>query len=313
MIRTDRIKRALIRYLPLTPAAFLAVLIPRYWVDLPQYDEWDSVTFFEHLSQGSLTASLLFKQANEYRQFFPNVILVALGWPTRWDVRYDMVVIFVAACLISACVWRLAARTITEDQMKFSLLIFLANLIIFSPTQYENWLQAQQLVYFMTILCVTAGILAARSNLKTLTKFLICAGLSIISMFSSANGVVCWIVILPMLLFTEWQKNRRLVLWLSIAWIAGLCLCVALYLHGYQKPWWSPSPLSGLRHPIQAVIYLLGFLGAPLGLERSRLSIMAGAILIASFACVCAYLIKHRANHAVVGRAIDWLMIGFYS
>ncbi|PYS67980.1 MAG: hypothetical protein DMF73_17925, partial [Acidobacteria bacterium] len=91
MIRTDNIKRALIRYLPLTPAIFLAVLIPRYWVDLPQYDEWDSVTFFEHLSQGSLTAGLLFKQANEYRQFFPNVIVVALGWLTRWDIRYDMV------------------------------------------------------------------------------------------------------------------------------------------------------------------------------------------------------------------------------
>src|SRR5438477_194635 len=97
MIRTDNIKRALIRYLPLTPAIFLAVLIPRYWVDLPQYDEWDSVTFFEHLSQGSLTASLLFKQANEYRQFFPNVIVVALGWLTLWDIRYDLVLIFIAA------------------------------------------------------------------------------------------------------------------------------------------------------------------------------------------------------------------------
>jgi chromosomal replication initiation ATPase DnaA len=35
----------------------------------------------------------------------------------------------------------LAARTIQEDPLKFSLLIFLGNLIIFSPTQYENWLQ----------------------------------------------------------------------------------------------------------------------------------------------------------------------------
>ena len=128
------------------------------------------------------------------------------------------------------------ARTIQEDPLKFGLLIFLANLIIFSPTQYENWLQGQQLVYYMPILCVTTCILLARSNLATLMKFLICAGLSIISMFSSANGVVCWVVILPMLLFTEWQKNRRLVSWLSAAWIAGLCLGLALYLHGYQKP-----------------------------------------------------------------------------
>ncbi|HMH43062.1 MAG TPA: hypothetical protein VK557_06240, partial [Pyrinomonadaceae bacterium] len=220
MIRTDSIKRALVRCLPLAPAIFLAVLIPRYWVDLPQYDEWDSVTFFEHLSQGSLTASLLFKQANEYRQFFPNVIVVALGWVTRWDLRYDMVVIFVIACLISANVWRLAARTLQEDPWKFSLLIFLANLIIFSPTQYENWLQGQQMVYYLPILCVTACVLVTRADLASSTKFLICAGLSTVSMFSSANGVVCWVVVLPMLLFTEWPKNRRLALWLSLAWVA---------------------------------------------------------------------------------------------
>src|SRR5437588_7775356 len=313
MIRTDNIKRALIRYLPLTPAIFLAVLIPRYWVDLPQYDEWDSVTFFEHLSQGSLTAGLLFKQANEYRQFFPNVIVVALGWLTRWDVRYDMVVIFVIACLISLNVWRLAARTIQEDPLKFGLLIFLANLIIFSPTQYENWLQGQQLVYYMPILCVTTCILLARSNLATLMKFLICAGLSIISMFSSANGVVCWVVILPMLLLTEWQKNRCLVSWLSVAWIVALGLCVALYLHGYQKPWWTPSPLTAFHHPIRAVIYFLGFVGGPFGLEKVRLSMVAGAVLTTGFICSMVYVVKRRRDRTLTENTIGWLVIGSYS
>lgn len=313
MIRTDRIKRALIRYLPLTPAIFLAVLIPRYWVDLPQYDEWDSVTFFEHLSQGSLTASLLFKQANEYRQFFPNVIVVALGWLTRWDIRYDMVVTFFIACLISVNVWRLAAHTIREDPLKFSLLIFLGNLIIFSPTQYENWLQGQQMVYYLPILCVTAAVLVARSNLATLGKFLICAGLSTISMFSSANGVVCWIVVLPMLPFTEWRKNRRLTLWLSLAWIAGLGLCLALYLNGYQKPWWTPSPLTALYHPLRAFIYFLGFVGGPFGLEKARLSIVAGVLLTTGFICSLIYVVKHRVDRPLVERTIGWLVIGSYS
>src|SRR5436190_12027141 len=115
----DPVKRALLRYFPFAPAILLAVLLPQYWVDVPQYDEWDSVTLFEHLSQGSLTASLLFKQVNEYRQFFPNVIIVALGWLTRWDIRYDMVLVFIAACLISLNVWRLAARTTSEDPLRF--------------------------------------------------------------------------------------------------------------------------------------------------------------------------------------------------
>src|SRR6266478_828327 len=299
MIRANSIKRALIRYLPLAPAMFLAVLIPRYWVDLPQYDEWDSVTFFEHLSQGSLTASLLFKQANEYRQFFANVIVVALGWLTRWDIRYDMVVIFVVACLISMNVWRLAAHTLREDPLKFSLVIFLGNLIIFSPTQYENWLQGQQMVYYLPILCVTAGVLVTRSNLATLSKFLICTGLATISMFSSANGVVCWVVVLPMLQFTEWRKNRRLTLWLSLAWIAGLGLGVALYLHGYQKPWWTPSPLTALYHPVRAVIYFLGFVGGPFGLEKVRLSIVAGAVLTTGFIRSVVYVVKRRRDRTL--------------
>jgi len=67
----DPIKRALLRYFPFAPAILLAALLPMYWVDVPQYDEWDSVMLFEHLSQGTLTAELLFRQVNEYRQFFP--------------------------------------------------------------------------------------------------------------------------------------------------------------------------------------------------------------------------------------------------
>ncbi|MFN2576150.1 MAG: hypothetical protein ABR607_00500 [Pyrinomonadaceae bacterium] len=313
MIPINRITGGLMRYLPLTPAIFLAVLIPRYWVDLPQYDEWDSVAFFEHLSQGSLTASLLFKQANEYRQFFPNIIIVAVGWLTRWDIRYDMVLIFVAACLISLFVWRLATHTVQDGPLRFAVLIFLGNLIIFSPTQYENWLQGQQLVYYMPILCVTAGILVAQSNLAILNRFVICAGLSVISMFSSANGVVCWIVILPMLLVTGWKTNRRLVIWLSLGWIAGLGLCLALYLHGYQKPWWTPSPLTAFDHPLKACIYFLGFVGGPFGLERVRLSLTAGIVLMIGFIWSVVYVIKHRCDRVLIENTIGWLVIGSYS
>src|ERR1051326_6119965 len=97
MMTADTIKRALLRFVPFAPAFLLAILIPQYWVDVPQYDEWDSVTLFEHLAKGSLTVGLLFKQVNEYRQFFPNVIFVALGKLTHWDLRYEMILIFVAA------------------------------------------------------------------------------------------------------------------------------------------------------------------------------------------------------------------------
>src|SRR6185503_18468961 len=171
MSSPDTIKRALLRYLPFAPAILLAVLLPQYWVDVPQYDEWDSVTLFEHLHQGSLTVGLLFVQANEYRQFFPNLIFVALGKLTHWDLRYEMILVFIAVCLISLNVRRLASRTTEANETQFAVLLLVANLIIFSLTQYENWWQAQQLVYYVPILCVTTCILVASSRLGSLPKF----------------------------------------------------------------------------------------------------------------------------------------------
>ena len=309
----DPIKRALLRFLPFAPAILLAVLLPQYWVDVPQYDEWDSVTLFEHLSQGSLTVDLLFKQVNEYRQFFPNVIFVALGKLTHWDLRYEMIVIFVAVCLISMNVRRLAALTAEASAIQFAVLFFVANLIIFSLTQYENWWQAQQLVYYLPILCVTTCVVIGRSSLNTLAKFAICGALAFVSMFSSANGVVCWIVVLPLLVFTEWARNPRLVIWLSAAWVVATGLSVALYLDGYHKPWWTPSPSTALYHPSRALIYFLGFIGGPLGLERPRLSLAAGAVMMVGFIAVCFYLLRHRDDRVLTERAVPWLVIGAYS
>jgi hypothetical protein len=313
MMIPDAIKRALLRYLPFAPAIMLAVLLPQYWVDVPQYDEWDSVTLFEHLSQGSLTLDLLFKQVNEYRQFFPNVIFVALGKLTHWDLRYEMIVIFVAVCLISMNVRRLAALTTETSAIQFAVLFFAANLIIFSLTQYENWWQAQQLVYYLPILCVTTCVMVARSGLNTSAKFAICGALAFVSMFSSANGVVCWIVVLPLLVFTEWATNRRLVTWLSVGWMVATGLSVALYLDGYHKPWWTPSPSTALYHPWSALIYFLGFIGGPLGLERPRLSLTAGTVMMIGFIAVCVYLFRHRDDRVLAERAIGWLVIGGYS
>src|SRR5689334_9703239 len=119
---SDRLKNALCRYVPLAPAILLAFLLPLYWVDVPQYDEWDLVPLFEHLSQGSLTAGLLFKQINEYRQFFPNAIFVALGWLTHGDLRYEMILIFIAACLIALNVRRLAGATVRGTGVQLAIL-----------------------------------------------------------------------------------------------------------------------------------------------------------------------------------------------
>jgi hypothetical protein len=309
---TSRLAPRLASGLTLLPPCFLAVLVFTYSVDLPQWDQWTYVSFFEEFSRGSLTLSHLFAQVNEYRQFFPNLVFVALGRLTRWDVRYEMWAILLAACLISFNVYRLGRLTIEGTQLRRALLLFMANLLIFSPVQYPNWLQGQQLVYYVPIACITGCILVAHSRLNPIARFLICGGLSTISTFSSANGGVCWIVVLPVLLTAALDRipARR---WFVAAWIIGLLSNAALYLYGYHKPWWSPSPLAALAHPLQALIYFLIFLGAPLGLEKGKLAMLVGILLLSLFAIGCLFVIRFRDDSIFVRRMTPWLMVGAYS
>jgi hypothetical protein len=95
--------------------------------------------------------------------------------------------------------------------------------------------------------------------------------------------------------------------------LIAICLSLALYLYGYEKPWWTPSPLTGLHHPLRAFVYFLGFVGGPLGLERVKLSIVAGTGMLAGFTAACVYLAKHRRDRKLIERMIGWLVVGFYS
>jgi hypothetical protein len=88
-------------YLAFLPGLFILILIIKYSVDVPYWDQWEIALFFDKLAQGSLSLKDLFAQQNEYRQFFPNLIFVALGWLTSWNVKYEMLISFLFSCLIS--------------------------------------------------------------------------------------------------------------------------------------------------------------------------------------------------------------------
>ena len=94
------------------PAGYLFFLIRRYGVDVPFLEQWNVALLFEKLSQGTLTAADLFAQQNEYRQFFPHVLLVGIGRLTNWNVKYDLYLIFLCACLISVGIYRLGVLTL---------------------------------------------------------------------------------------------------------------------------------------------------------------------------------------------------------
>lgn len=292
------------------PACFLGVLILCYGVNVPYWDQWDIAPFFEKLSQGSLTFADLFAQFNEYRQFFPNAIFVVLGWLTRWDVRFEMYVTFLLACLVSFNLYRLCQATFSGSSIQGSLLFLFTNLLVFSPIQYENWLFGVQVVYFMPIACVTTCMTILYSGISPKVKYLTAACLCTISTFSSVNGIVSWLVILPILMQTlnDSVKKRKLFL----GWGFGLCLNGVIYLYGDGKPLQHKSLSASLEYPMQALTFFLNLLGSPLAFNKMYISAIIGFVLLTIYALVIVYVWRVRDDDLWY-RTNCWLMLGAYA
>jgi hypothetical protein len=291
-----------------------AWLILRYGVDVPYSDQWNIAHFFEKSARGTLTFADLYAQQSEYRQLFPHLLFVALGRLTGWDVRYEMFVSLLLACFVAWGVWRLGARTFA-DPLRRGLLFLPASLLNFSAIQYDNWLFGVQVVYFVPVACVVAGLLLAYSERTgTGDAVVACACLSAVSTFSSANGLVAWVVLPPALLAARPGARAAARRWLPL-WCAGLALCAFAYVSDYRPPGSLPDTSEALRRPFDAAAYFVAYLGGALAAGRRplALALAVGACALLAYASVCAYLFKFGGDRALVRRSMPWLALGAYS
>ncbi len=290
-----------------------------YSVNVPIQDQWQISDIFEKFNEGTLSFKDLMAQHNESRKFFPRLIFLTLAFLTKWNIRYEMLVTFLVACIVSVNIYLLNRLTISGSQLKSLTITLVSNIFIFSAVQYENWLWGIQIVVFTPIVCITTCILIAYSRLNNVAKVLICMVLSTISTFSYANGLLAWVIVLPVIALVQlksWSDIRKNII-LYLLWIIGFIANITFYFHDYQKPLSHPSPLESLQYPYQTFQYFLAFLGSSLGVGSSiqplNNSIILGAIIIILFISFCSYVLWHIKDYQVRHQTIGWIMLGSYT
>lgn len=307
--------------LALLPAIILGMLVLRYSVNLPFWDQWILMPklFLKIHFEGAISFSDLIEQHNESRKLFPRLIFLNLAYLTHWDVRYEMLAIFLLACFISLGIYVLNRRTVGGSKIKGLIIAFIANLLIFSTIQYDNWFWGIQLVVFMPIACLTATIVVAYSGLSTPAKHINGLILCIVATFSYANGLLSWILFPLILVLTEiksWSDLGKKKL-LFLPWIIGFITTLIIYFNDFQKPEDSPGFLNAINNPIKTVQFFLAFLGSPLGSGIKENGITAstaiGGIEIFAFLGIILYLLRHRKNYELFHRSIGWLAIASYT
>jgi hypothetical protein len=301
----------------MVPMFLLVPLLVKNAINLPLMDQWDTplAAIFKALD-GTLSFNDLIAQHNESRKFFPRLLFLGMASITNWDTRYEFLMIFLMACLIAVQIYCLSRMTVRGSEYKRLLLSLPANLLIFSPAQSENWLWGIQLVVFIPIACITAGLIVSCSNLEIKRKALILIGLCTISTYSYANGMLSWFILFPSAAFTlKFSQNQGLKAqrWLIFGGVIGCILNLVLYFHNYIKPSHHPSFSRFLSYPFTAIDYFLIFLGSPLSNYQLGTARIVGLILIILFSSILCYLLWRRKDRQLVYCSIPWIAIAVYS
>jgi hypothetical protein len=218
--------------------------------------------------------------------------------------------------LISANLWLLVRKTIDRSLGKSLVVLFLINLVLFSPVQAENWTWGFQFPLFLCNFLFVCALAAAASALTITKKFAICLLLAVVAIFSFGGGVLVWGLTFPIALLMHKEMTRKSRMAWGAAWGCAGLGALALYFFHYVKPPNHPS-LAASVNPLDYLFYVVTFLGAHLS-RASRLepilpAAAIGSILLALYIGAIVYAWRHRHDPTLTSRMLPWLALGAYA
>jgi len=301
------------------PATAMLGLILKYGVNVPYLDQWDCEApilkkFLEH----QLGLADLWAQHNEHRMFFPRLFYLLLANLTHWNVKADLIAIWLCMCFVSFSIYR-TYRSVSGPIGASGMVPFVAsNVLIFSPAGVETWFWGVSLANLLPMVCVIGAMAVASSALKPSWRLGLCAVLATVATFSTASGLLCWIVCAPLLFLRgRAPRERAWSLWLKLAWIAGFLFTTVTYFYQYTRPAHHPPPIDALKRPIDALSFLLLYQGNSLTfrteMDYVTVARIVGGTMFALLLAVCIFLLFRWRDVRMRERGLVWLMLAVYS
>ena len=296
------------------PALWVGWLVYRYGVDMPWGDAWDSTRLLlEKMEAGTLGVGDFFAFHNEHRIFFPRLLTLGLAKLTHWNVRAELLMIWILLCLCSLNLWRVAQVSGWLNSRARYWLLLGTNILLFTPLQWENLLWGFQIGFILPLATMTACLWVAPS-LRRPFDFLATMVLCLISTFSIASGFASWFLTAPLLLLWNGKTPARGERIWRLIWASVGIVSIFFYFHGIVQPAAHPSPMEAIRHPLQAVCFALAYLGNPFGsagtpFEQTSIAQIAGAALVIVLLVSVLYLWRCRRDRTLLAHSLPWLSL----
>ena len=249
--------KALLIFLGLLPALALLACIRAFAVNIPFMDDWQFVPLLEKAKNGTLTFEELSAPHDEHRLLIPRIIIIASMFATGGDYRAQSYITFAVVAILSACLlWLMMRLNGKRDSVLWAWV--LANIALFSPIQFHNWLWPMQFAYFLPYTFLALCFCTLYARIGAAPKFVLAAAFALAGNYSFVQGNLIWPAALPIILFAPDIVSRSARRKFALAWIALGALAVTLYFRG-------------LEHNSAAPDYAYGHEGVPPTLSTLRL------------------------------------------
>lgn len=252
------------KLLTLIPFAYLIGVVVKYAVAVPYWDQWDLVPLLDKAYRGEITLHDLWAQHNEHRPLFPRLIMLGLARLTRWNISCELamnIVLALGLFAVFVCQIRITQRKLGVAGLRWAIPI--NSVIVFSISQFQNWLWGWQIQMILSVLAVVGGIVLLANGDFSWRRFGGAALLGVVATYSFANGVLFWpLGILILLITTRGRRERKA----SVAgWILLSGLTLATYFWHYHKPVEHPPLNLVFQMPVEYARYALKFIGGICG------------------------------------------------
>lgn len=285
------------------PPVILLGALAAWFVHVPFYEQWWMVPLLAADREGSLDWGLLWQQMGDHRIVLPRLVMILMARLTGWNLWAEALlsVAFAAGALAVLC---LMARPALRGPGVW--LAPVLSLMVFSLSQWENWLWTLQLMFFMTLLLSVGAVALVSREALQWWHVALAAAAAAGATASFSMGLAAWPAALVAILAGGLSRRRAAM---AAVWCAAAAVAAVAYKWGLKFSPVEPIASTAMGRPLGVVRYALVYLGAPITpLGWHGASAAAGALMVAAGAIAIASCFRRGDAHRGLVAASAGLM-----
>ena len=240
MPTSTRGRTALVYALALLPAFALLRAVDLNAVSVPFMDDWQFVPLIEQVRGGDIPWKALVAPHDEHRLLIPRVLIIATTILSGGNYRAQCFLTVAVVAALSLALLFLLRRSLGPGRPA-AVAWLLANLVLFSPIQWHNWLWPMQFAYFLPFTFLGLALAAWYSDLGTGARHALALLAAWAATWSFIQGLLLWPVLVAVVLRDARYGSTRERRIAGAGWAFSGLLAGFLYLHGLWQNSADPS------------------------------------------------------------------------